>query len=81
MNAEQEKLLHRAQTLGTLSDAHPVWCVLMELLAEDETAAAERLCQPSATDAVRHFQAGYLAHVRDLRDLLRGLREEGMKRS
>ncbi len=69
---------HRCEVLAGLSDQHPVWVTLMQILSEVEEAAAESLCQCDLKDNVRHYHAGYLAHVRDLQADLKQWRAEGM---
>lgn len=74
-----QELRSRAEVLGTLSDDHPVWFELCQILDEDIEAAQEVLARADLSDGVRHFQAGYLAHVLDLQRNLDQWRAQGMQ--
>jgi hypothetical protein len=70
---------HRASTLATLSDEHPVWCTLMDVLTEAREAATLAAIQEDMADSQRAWQCGYLAAVTDVRDELKRLRGEGQQ--
>lgn len=76
---DTETLRQRAQVLGTLADQHPVWIELLRILEEDVDISENALCVAAMSDSERAYQAGYLAHVLDLRQNLVTWRAAGRK--
>jgi hypothetical protein len=70
---------HRAETLATLSDEHPVWCALQGILIEARDSATQSATQSDLDAEPRAWQCCYLAAIIDLRDELRRLREQGQQ--
>lgn len=70
---------HRAATLATLSDEHPVWCTILGILGEVKDNATTYATHSDSTAEHRAWQCGYLAAVIDLRDELCRLRSVGQQ--
>lgn len=78
MNSPEAIRRHRATTLAALSDSHPVWCTLRDLLAEARDHATGAAVQSSMDPHERAYQCGYLASLIDLKEELERLRREGL---
>jgi hypothetical protein len=69
---------HRAEVLATLTDEHPVWVVLNDIIAEARDSSVGASCDPELKSRQRHYQCGYTACAQDIAAELRSLRTEGM---
>jgi hypothetical protein len=67
--------------LSGLSDAHPVWCTVNDIIGEAAEGATVAAVQAEMAAEERSYQCGYLAALRDLRDELHRLRTEGQQDS
>ena len=49
---------------------HPFYRAVLQLLDEGMSAEQDNVVVPNLTDAARHFNAGRLAHAKDVRALI-----------
>jgi hypothetical protein len=49
---------------------HPFYRAVLQLLDDGVTAEQDNVTVPDLTDAARHFNAGRLAHAKDVRALI-----------
>lgn len=59
-----------AAAFAAFDPAHPFYRAVMQLLDDGVTAEQDNVIAPNLTDAARHFNAGRLAHAKDIRALL-----------
>lgn len=52
--------------LASLDETHPFIKALAAVLADDTSDEVDGVTAPDLTDGARHFNAGRLAHARDL---------------
>lgn len=79
MTTPEQIEAHRAATLATLSDEHPVWCTVTGILADAKDNATIAATRSDLEAEERAWQCGYLAALIDTRDELRRLRDQGQQ--
>jgi hypothetical protein len=74
MNANEIK-----QNFLTLEPTHPFYRALLALVEADTDAEIDAATMPQLTDGARQFNAGRLAHARDLRRVIEGTMRDALE--
>jgi hypothetical protein len=70
--------LEIANAFAEMDPQHPFYRAVIQLLDEAVTGEQDNVTAPNLTDAARHYNAGRLAHAKDIRALLPDMTREAL---